>query len=257
VIENVSLTIRQGDIIAVLGPNGAGKTTLVKHAIGLLRPTQGRVLLRGQDTKDLSVAQMARTVGYVFQSPRHMLFAPTVLEELAYGPKNLGQKQSDIEENSRQALQVIDLIEDAKRPPLSLSFGQQKRVSIASVLAMRSPVLVMDEPTAGQDYAHYMSFMDAVVGLGTAVDKPYSFGAIIFITHDVDLAVCYANRVLLLGGKQVVADGSPAQVLADFDRLRRSRVLPTSLLQANLENLNRTGRFMRAEALAGVVGNGR
>src|SRR5262249_38135063 len=153
-----------------------------------------------------------------------------------------GHSQEQIAEDTRQALRVIDLPDEGSRPPLSLSFGQQKRVSIASVLAMRSSVLVMDEPTAGQDYAHFMQFMDAVVGLGAtgahsapvSDEHPYDFDAIMFITHDVDLAVCYANRVILLGNHHVVADGTPVEVLSDFERLRRCRVLPTSLLQANL-----------------------
>jgi energy-coupling factor transport system ATP-binding protein len=250
VLKDIDLTIRQGDVIAVLGPNGAGKTTLVKHAIGLLRPTSGRVLLRGKDSRQMTVAQMAQTIGYVFQSPRHMLFAPTVREELAFGPRNLGHPSEQIAVDTEQALAVVNLSGEIDRPPLSLSFGQQKRVSIASILAMRSAILVMDEPTAGQDYANYMSFMDSVVGLGTAEEKPYSFAAIIFITHDIDLAVCYANRVLLMGDGQIVRDGPPPEVLADFDALQRCRVIPSSLLKVNLEYYERTGRFMRAEALA-------
>jgi len=250
VLKDINLTIRQGDVIAVLGPNGAGKTTLVKHAIGLLRPTTGRVLLRGKDSRQMTVAQMAQTIGYVFQSPRHMLFAPTVREELAFGPRNLGHAPDQIAVDTEQALAVVNLSEEIDRPPLSLSFGQQKRVSIASILAMRSAILVMDEPTAGQDYANYMSFMDSVVGLGTAEERPYSFAAIIFITHDIDLAVCYANRVLLMGDGQIVRDGPPPEVLADLDALQRCRVIPSSLLKANLEYYGKTGRFMRAEALA-------
>jgi energy-coupling factor transporter ATP-binding protein EcfA2 len=252
ILYNVSLTIRQGDVIAVLGPNGAGKTTLVKHAIGLLRPNKGRVLLRGQDSQVMTVAQMARTIGYVFQSPRHMLFAPTTREELAFGPRNLGHTPDEIRIDTEQALGVVHLNAEIDRPPLELSFGQQKRVSIAAILAMRSAILVMDEPTAGQDFANYMSFMDSVVGLGTAEEKPYSFSAILFISHDVDLAVCYANRVLLMGDGRVVADGPPQQVMSDFDLLRRYRIIPTSLLQSNLEYLKKTGRFMRAEELAEV-----
>jgi energy-coupling factor transporter ATP-binding protein EcfA2 len=250
VLKDINLTIRQGDVIAVLGPNGAGKTTLVKHAVGLLRPTSGRVLLRGKDSRQMTVAQMAQTIGYVFQSPRHMLFAPTVREELAFGPRNLGHDPDQIAVDTEQALAVVNLSEEIDRPPLSLSFGQQKRVSIASILAMRSAILVMDEPTAGQDYANYMSFMDSVVGLGTAEERPYSFAAIIFITHDIDLAVCYANRVLLMGDGQIVRDGPPPEVLADLDALQRCRVIPSSLLKANLEYYGKTGRFMRAEALA-------
>lgn len=253
VLKNVTLTIHQGDVIGVLGPNGAGKTTLVKHAIGLLRPTSGQVRLRGRDSRDMTVAQMANTVGYVFQSPRHMLFAPTVREELAFGPQNMGHDPDDIETNIQQALNVVNLHEEGDRPPLALSFGQQKRVTIASVLAMRSDILVMDEPTAGQDYANYMSFMDAVVGLRSDEGRAYSFAAILFITHDVDLAVTYANRVLLVSEGQIAADGPPHEVLADTQLLQRCRVIPSSLLKANLEHYERTGGFMRAEALARVL----
>jgi len=114
---------------------------------------------------------------------------------------------------------------------------------IGAILAMRSKILVMDEPTAGQDYKNYMAFMNAILGLP-------NFAAILFITHDVDLAVCYANRVILVHEGTIAADGPPAEVLADFDLLRRCRVVPTSLLSANLEHLPHTGRFMPAEALA-------
>jgi energy-coupling factor transporter ATP-binding protein EcfA2 len=250
VIDGVDLAIRHGDIVALLGPNGAGKTTLIKHAIGLLRPTEGRVLLEGKDSNEMTVANMARTVGYVFQSPRHMLFAPTIKEELAFGPRNLGFSPEDIETNIKSALAVVNLIGEADRPPLALSFGQQKRASIGSILAMRSAILVMDEPTAGQDYANYMNFMDSVVGLRGDDGAAYVFSAIVFITHDLDLAVSYANRVLLMSEGKIVADGSPQNVLADFDLLRRCRIHPTSLLKANLEHLDKTGGFLRTLSLA-------
>jgi energy-coupling factor transport system ATP-binding protein len=250
VIRDVNLTIRDGDIIALLGPNGAGKTTLVKHAIGLLKPTDGRILIRGVDSTEMTVAQTAQTVGYVFQSPRHMLFAATVGKELTFGPRNLGQNPEEIEENVQQALSVIGLTEERNRSPMALSFGQQKRVSIASILAMRSDILVMDEPTAGQDYANYMNFMDSVVGLRGGNGKAYRFSAIVFITHDLDLAISFANRVLLMSEGKIVDDGHPQEVLADFSQLERCRILPTSLLQANLEHFDETGAFMRVEALA-------
>jgi energy-coupling factor transport system ATP-binding protein len=253
VIKDINLTIYQGDIVALLGPNGAGKTTLVKHAIGLLRPVEGRVLLEGQDSRRMTVAQMAQAVGFVFQSPRHMLFAPTVREELAFGPRNMGYPPEIIEQNAQRALQVVRLSEEIDRSPLALSFGQQKRVSIAAVLAMGSRILVMDEPTAGQDYANYMNFMDAVVGLRGDGRQSYSFAAILFITHDLDLALSYANRILLMNEGRIVADGPPEEALADFDLLERCRIVPTSLLKANLEHYPRTGRFLRAEALAAAL----
>jgi energy-coupling factor transport system ATP-binding protein len=245
VIHDVSLTVRRGDIVAVLGPNGAGKTTLVKHAIGLLKPLQGRVLVEGQDTKSLSVAQIAHTLGYVFQSPSHMLFAPSVGEELAFGPKNLGYGVEAIADGVARAVEIVNLKGLEDYPPLALSFGQQKRVSIAAILAMRSKILVMDEPTAGQDYENYMAFMDSILQMP-------GFQAILFITHDLDLAVCYANRVILMHEGQIAGDGPPEEVLSDADLLDRCRLVPTSLLAANQAYLPQTGRFMPAEALAHV-----
>ena len=245
VLHGINLDIRRGDVIAVLGPNGAGKTTFVKHAIGLLKPKVGRVLVGGRDTREASVAQIAATLGYVFQSPSHMLFAPTVREELAFGPKNLGHPKDQIEKEVKEALQIVNLSEMENDPPLALSFGQQKRVSIAAILAMRSRILAMDEPTAGQDYHNYMSFMDAILQLP-------GFEAILFITHDVDLAVIYANRVLMVAGGSIVADGSPHEVLGDMKRLEKCRLVPTSLLSENLERWPRTQRFLRAEALAHI-----
>ena len=245
VLNSVNLEIHRGDVIAVLGANGAGKTTLVKHAIGLLKPTSGRVLVSGRDTREASVAQIAGTLGYVFQSPSHMLFAPTVREELAFGPTNLKHPKEDIEKEVQEALRIVNLTEREKDPPLALSFGQQKRVSIAAILSMRSQILVMDEPTAGQDYQNYMSFMDSILQLP-------GFSAILFITHDVDLAVIYANRVLLVSGGRLVADGSPEVVLSDFKQLEACRLVPSSLLALNVERLPATRRFMRAEALAHI-----
>ncbi len=243
VLQGINLDIHRGDIIAVLGPNGAGKTTLVKHAIGLLKPKTGRVLVDGHDTHELSVAQIASTLGYVFQSPSHMLFAPSVQDELAFGPTNMRHTPEQIETEVREALEIVHLTGYEKNPPLALSFGQQKRVSIAAILAMRSRILVMDEPTAGQDYKNYMDFMDAIVQMP-------SFEAILFITHDIDMAVIYANRVLLVNQGRVVRDGPPQEVLADAELLRGNRLVPTSLLEENLKHFPQTGRLLRAEALA-------
>ncbi|MCL5996029.1 MAG: energy-coupling factor ABC transporter ATP-binding protein [Chloroflexi bacterium] len=240
VLHDISFTMNSGDRIALLGPNGAGKTTLVKHAIGLNKPTRGQVLLAGRDSKTLSVAQIAHTVGYVFQSPSHMLFAPTVREELSFGPKNIGLDAQTITESISRALVAVNLPGYDEIPPLSMSFGQQKRISIASVLTMNPRVLVMDEPSAGQDYANYTHFMDDIVGrdkgpgMTDQSDLPASsshsraFEALLFITHDLDLAITYANRVLLVADGQLVADGA----------------------DVNLATLAQTGRFLPAAELA-------
>lgn len=245
VLHGINLEINRGDVIAVLGPNGAGKTTFVKHAIGLLKPKSGSVFVNGRDTREASVAEIASMLGYVFQSPSHMLFAPTVREELAFGPTNMKHPRQQIEMEVKEALKIVNLSDKENDPPLALSFGQQKRVSIAAILAMRSKILVMDEPTAGQDYQNYMNFMDSILQLP-------AFEAILFITHDVDLAVIYANRVLMVNDGRLVADGTPQDVLRDFDRLKTNRLVPTSLLALNLKRLSATGRFMRAEALAHI-----
>jgi len=162
---------------------------------------------------------------------------------LAFGPHNLGYATEQIQRDVAMALDVVNMTDYADSPPLALSFGQQKRVSIAAVLAMRSRVLMMDEPTAGQDYWNYQAFMDSILQMP-------GFDSILFITHDLDLALIYANRILLIDGGRIVADGSPQEVLHDEDLLRRSRILPTSLLRLNLEYYPRTGRFLRAETLA-------
>lgn len=253
VLQDVNFAVHPGDVIAILGPNGAGKTTLVKHAIGLLKPRQGQVIVNGKDSKEISVAQMARTLGYVFQSPSHMLFAPKVREELAFGPRNLGFDKAAIDRNVEAALKLVDLEEKADAPPLALSFGQQKRVTIAAVVAMNSRILVMDEPTAGQDYRHYTDFMDNILHPRAGSPWSDSFEAVIFITHDLDLAISYANRILLVSNGRLAADGPPHQILPDRTLLTHCHLTPTSLLELNLELLSQTGRFLRAELLAPYV----
>jgi energy-coupling factor transport system ATP-binding protein len=253
VLHDIHLEIRAGERVALLGPNGTGKSTLVKHAIGLVKPRTGRVLVGGRDTRELSVAQIARAVGYAFQSPSHMLFAPTVKEELTFGPANLGYPRAEIEQSVAESIQIVNLAEFEAYPPLSLSFGQQKRVTIACVAAMRSKVLALDEPTAGQDFFNYMNFMDTLIGAAPENGRVASrFDAVIFITHDLDLAITFASRVILLAEGRVAADGPPEAVLRDPALLERCRIVPTSLLEENLRVLPRTGKFLRAEALAAL-----
>jgi energy-coupling factor transport system ATP-binding protein len=246
VVQGVSTRVYPGDRIAVLGPNGSGKSTLVKQAIGLLRPQAGEVRVAGVPTTRQSVAQIAHTLGYVFQNPGHMLFAPTVREELAFGPRNLRRDPARITEDVEQALAITNLLPQAERPPLGLSFGQQKRVALAAILSMRPRILIMDEPTAGQDYANYTRFMDEITALA-------DLEGVIFITHDLDLAIAYANRIWLIREGRIVADGPPETVLRQADLLQQCGLRPTSLLEANLAAFGQTGRFLRAEALAMVL----
>jgi energy-coupling factor transporter ATP-binding protein EcfA2 len=246
VLNDISLKVFSGDVIALLGPNGAGKSTLIKHAIGLLKPTRGAVMVNGEDTHNKSTAQLAKILGYVFQSPTQMLFAPSVREELAFGPRNLGYPPKEVEAGVKLAAQMVNLQSLEEYSPFSLSYGQQKRVSIAAIIAMLSRVLAMDEPTAGQDYKNYTGFMDSILALP-------NFEAIIFITHDLDLAVRYANRVWLLSAGRIVADGKPEEILRQPELLRQCRLVATSLLEENLRRLPQTGRFMPAEMLGSYI----
>jgi len=188
-----------------------------------------------------------------------MLFAPTVKEELAFGPRNLGHAEPEIAADVAESVRALNLAGLESYSPLALSFGQQKRVTIACVVAMRSRILALDEPTAGQDFGNYIAFMDAMLGLrdsdemseaGGQASPISKFDAVVFITHDLDLALTYASRVVLLAEGRIAADGAPHEVLRDPALLERCHIVPTSLLAENLRLLPQTGRFLRVEALA-------
>ncbi len=231
ILHGISCDIRRGETIALLGPNGSGKTTLVKQALGLLRPVKGSVRIYGEDTRNLSVAQLASRIGYVFQSPGAMLFAPTVQKEVRFGPENLHFAAERIKTAVQQAEDALNVAQFDDRSPFSLSFGQQKRVAIASVLAMQGKILLLDEPTAGQDYRSYISFMEYLRTLP-------ELDALLFITHDLDLALRFTQRILLLKDGNLVADGPPLQVLADPALLESCNLRPTSLLHYLLSEQN-------------------
>ena len=231
VLHGITCQVWQGETIALLGPNGSGKSTLVKQALGLLRPTKGTVRLYGEETRNLSVAQLAARIGYVFQSPSAMLFAPTVRKELSFGPENLRFAPGKIAASVEQAENALNIAQFDKRSPFSLSFGQQKRTAIASVLAMQGKILLLDEPTAGQDYRSYISFMEYLRSLP-------ELDVLLIITHDLDLALRFTQRVLLLKDGRLVGDGPPLQVLADPALLEECNLRPTSLLHYLLTEKN-------------------
>ena len=231
VLHGISCRVRRGETIALLGPNGSGKTTLVKQALGLLRPTKGTVRLYGEKTRNLSVAQLASRIGYVFQNPGAMLFAPTVHKEVSFGPENLRFSPERIKTAVHEAEKALDIAEFDARSPYALSFGQQKRVTIASILSMHGKILLLDEPTAGQDFRSYISFMEYLRSLP-------ELEVLLFITHDLDLALRFTQRVLLLKEGRLVGDGPPLQVLADPALLEQCNLRPTSLLHYLLAQRN-------------------
>ncbi len=219
-LGGVSLDVREGDLIALMGPNGAGKSTLCKMAIGLLRPARGQVIVMNEDAAHLTVAQLARRVGYVFQNPAAMLFANTLREELSFGPRNVGMPEARIQQATAEALEMVGLSHlSLDQSPFGLSFGQQKRVAVAGVLAMQPHVLILDEPTAGLDDD---TAEDLLRRLLRAERGPR---AIVMVTHDAALARRFANRVVLMAGGRIVADGPPGDTLDNDAAMRRAGLL--------------------------------
>ena len=246
VLHGVDARLGPREIVAVLGPNGSGKTTLFRTAMRLLDVTEGSVLVDGTPTADRTTVDLVTTFGYVFQSPSQMLFARTVRDELLFGPRNLGHDPDGFDALvddvlRRTSLDQLEGIHD--RPPLAMSFGQQKRLALAIALALRPPTLILDEPSAGQDHRTAQAFMHEVEAI-PGLESLY------FVTHDVDLALAHADRILLFREGRVVADGSPLEVIADLERWRACNLRVTSLMEANLRHESATGRFLDAETLA-------
>ncbi|HEU0235469.1 MAG TPA: ABC transporter ATP-binding protein [Candidatus Limnocylindrales bacterium] len=246
VLRGIDASLGRREVVAVLGPNGSGKTTLFRTAMRLMEPTAGSVIVDGRPAAERTVAELATVFGYVFQSPSQMLFARTVREELLFGPRNLGRDPDAFDaliEDVLRRTALADLEGILDRPPLTLSFGQQKRLALAIALALQPPTLILDEPSAGQDHRTARRFMDEVVAI-PGLESLY------LVTHDVDLALTHADRILLLRGGQVVADGPPATVIEDEERWIACNLRPTSLLRANAQWRHASGRLLDAEALA-------
>jgi energy-coupling factor transport system ATP-binding protein len=249
VLHGVSSKLGSREVVAVLGPNGSGKTTLFKTAIGLVPHTAGGILVDGRSIAGRGVAELASVFGYVFQNPSQMLFAPNVRDELLFGPRNLGRDPSAFDDLVATSLRRVRLDTEAEieqRPPMTLSFGQQKRLALAVALALEPRTLVLDEPSAGQDHRSATAFM-------TEVERIAGLESVYFVTHDVDLALTYADRILLLRDGSIVADGAPLDVIHDRDRWVACNLRVTSLMDANAEWADRTGRFMGGEELASFV----
>jgi len=242
VLRGVDLTLG-GEILALVGPNGSGKTTLAKHLNGLLKPTRGRVLVDGMDTREHTVAELSRKVGYVFQNPEHMFFEETVFKEVAFGPRNLGLDEAEVEERVRWALKAVNLEGFEERTPYSLSGGEKQRLAIACVLAMKPRYLILDEPTTGLDWKAERGVVEVIKSL-----REEGHG-ILLITHDMDLVLELAERVVLLLGGVKAFDG-PADEFFGLDLERCGLERPELLVLA--EKLG-VGFVRSIEELAGRV----
>ncbi|WP_258358571.1 energy-coupling factor ABC transporter ATP-binding protein [Moorella sulfitireducens] len=222
-LKGVSLTIEKGEFLAIIGQNGAGKTTLCKHFNGLLRATSGQVLVDGMDAARTKIAVLARKVGHVFQNPDHQIFCDSVWEEVAFGPKNIGLKGQELEEAITSSLEAVDLLSFKDRHPYSLSKGQRQRLALASVLATKPEILVIDEPTTGQDYNQARQIMEIVRQIHL------TGRTIIMVTHDMDIVAEYCHRVIVMTQGRIIIDGPTATVMSNFDVLRETHLNPPQI----------------------------
>ena len=218
-LSGISLELDSG-CVCLLGQNGAGKTTFVKQMNGLLSPSEGVVWIDGTSTKSARVAQLARNVGLSFQNPDDQLFHDSVEAEIRYGPNNLGFDDARTDETVERAVARLDLEDVRERNPYDLGLPRRKRVAVASVLAMDSPTVVLDEPTGGQD-------APGTALLGTAVKELSAEGKlVVVITHDVSFARRHADRVIALGQGEVLLDGTPREVFSEPETLAETDVDP-------------------------------
>ena len=231
-IDGVSLSIKPGEFIAVLGQNGSGKTTLAKLMNGLLKPTEGTVLIKGRDTRKMTVAECARIVGYVFQNPEHQIFASTIFEEIAFGPRNLGIPEEDVKRRVEESLKFVDLKKPLNAFPHLLSVGEKHRVAIASVLAMEPEFLILDEPTTGIDFGRSLQIMRLLRRLR---DRGKT---VMVITHDLYLAAEFAERIIILKDGKKFADGSAKEIISDKGLLIDAGLSPlqVTLLSEDLKD---------------------
>jgi energy-coupling factor transport system ATP-binding protein len=218
-LDSVSLAVPRGQFVAIVGPNGGGKSTLARQLNGLLRPQQGTVALNGRPTAGRPVGELARTVGYVFQNPDHQIFAPSVREEVAFGPRNLGLAGSTLAQRVQEALAAFDLSAVSETPPAVLGYGLRRLVTLASVWAMQPPIWLLDEPTTGLDAYFTRLLMDRLHTLHQAGHT------VLFITHDLKLAA-QAQRVVVISRGRVVLDGPPEVVLAGSAALEAAGLRP-------------------------------
>lgn len=224
-LKGVSLKINDGEFVAIMGQNGAGKSTLVKHFNGLLKPTSGSVRVDGVETTKSSVAALSRNVGFVFQNPDNQLFSETVEEEIAFALKNFGIEPKVIEKRVTWALNLLSLEQYRKTSPFLLSGGERKRVALASVLAWDPKMLILDEPTIGQDHEQKEKLRQFIMQMQTQKKT------IVIVTHDVEFVAECNPRVVLMKEGKIVADGAGRDILTDPVLLEMSSVVLPQVAQ--------------------------
>jgi cobalt/nickel transport system ATP-binding protein len=216
-LTEVDFRVRRGEFVAMLASNGSGKTTLIKVLTGILKPRNGKTRVNGRNSNDYPQGELYQQVGLVFQNPNDQLFSATVREDVAFGPRNLGLPEAEVEKRVTEALHAVGASELEARAIHHLSFGQQKRVAIAGVLAMKPPILILDEPTAGLDPLGEHNMLRL---LG-ALNREQGI-TIVLATHSVDTLPLFADRIYLLNQGRVLKHGTPEEVFLDYELIERA-----------------------------------
>ena len=224
-ITNLDLKVHRGEFLAILGQNGSGKTTLVKHLNGLLKPTSGSVTVAGLDTRKASINELAMTVGFIFQNPDTQICKMKVFDELAFGLKNVGLPEVEVKRRVEKAAEDLEITHLLERNPFMVSLGEKQRIAVAAILAMQPAILVLDEPTTGQDYKRAKDIMNLAVQLNRAGQT------IIVITHDMNLAAEYCERVVMMAEGRSVLDAPTREAFQAQEALHTASIRPPQITQ--------------------------
>lgn len=251
-LRGINLTIEAGEFVALIGQNGAGKTTLAKHFNGLLKPTNGEVIVEGMNTLQYDTLDLSKTIGYVFQNPDHQIFSATVEKELEFGLKNAGFKGKEIKERVEQVLQYTGLERYRSVHPFSLGKGERQMIAVASILVLKPKLLIIDEPTTGSDWAGVQTMM-------ALIHKLHAAGTtIIMISHDMDLVAQYAKRVIVLKEGGILLDGTPQDVFSNEQILLDSAIIPPQLcrLSSQLKDILNHKTFIESSEFTTMFESG-
>ena len=224
ILQNIHFDIKKGEMVSIVGKNGAGKSTLSNLICGFYKPVRGRILLNGEDIAPLSIKERGEKIGLVMQSPNQMISKPMIFDEVALGLTVRGVPEEEVKERVYRTLKICGLYPFRNWPVSALSFGQKKRVSIASILVMNPEILILDEPTAGQDYRHYTEIMEFLKEINETLGI-----TIIMITHDMHLMLEYTDRAIVIADGHLIADDTPAKVLTDEEIADKAYLKKTSL----------------------------
>ena len=222
-LRDVSFTIRQGEIVAIVGPNGSGKTTISKHFVGLLKPTSGTVRVDGKDTRKTSTRDLSRRIGFVFQNPEHQFVRDSVRDEVAFSLRLQGLDENEIDRRVDRELEVFNLTGLEDRHPFSLSGGERRRLSVATMIIARPEVLVLDEPTYGQDKSNTVRMMESLFA-ALAVEGATQKITLVLVTHDMKLVARYARRAIAMKGGTVAFDGETSALFMNPELLREANL---------------------------------